>query len=295
MRNHVFRLIVAIVMAALLPACGSNGGGTPPVTTVCGGGGTPPVTTTCVDRTALCAEALLNDTATLCVNNLFYTPEGAAGAAGAALHGFMGTLDISATTMSVSSGETTGRTTFPRVSVQFMTIGDTLFPLDRNVIPGGRQDTWDIILSPGKVWSEPTDQGMSRASFPFTLVTNQWNEAHNGIATFLFDDARVSNVHFQVLQETASWNKADLWGAALAAYLPDVIANAAQIEQDFVDELGARVDVKTWAELASDYPGADVSAFTRTISLSDISATGIVVDNTFYFHSAMLMRPGKTS
>jgi len=38
--------------------------------------------------------------------------------------------------------------------------------------------------------------------------------------------------------------------------------------------------------LASDYPGADVSAFTRNISSSDISVSGILVDNTLYYHSA---------
>ena len=275
MRNRIFQLIVAIVMAALLQACGGSRSSSGP--------NPPPVTTTCLDRAELCAEVLLNGTSTTRVDNRFYTPDGSAGAA---LHGFMGTLDISATAMSVSRGETTGRTMFPQLSVQFLTIGEDLLPLDRNVILGGTQDSWDIILSPGKVWSEPTDLGMSRASFPFTLVTNQWNEAHNGIATFLFDDASVSNVHFQVIQETAPWNKADFWGVAQANYSPEVIANAAQIEQGFLDELDARVEVKTWSELASDYPGADVSAFTRNISLSDISASGIVVVNTLYLHSA---------
>jgi len=266
---------LVVVISALLQACG--GGGSP------SGSNTPPTTTNCVDRAELCADALLNDTATRRVDNGFYAPDNASATA---LHGFMGALNISSTTMSVSGEETTGRDRFPQLSVQFLTIGDILLPLERNVIFGGTQGSWDIILSPGRVWSEPTDQGMSRASFPFTLVTNQWNEAHNGLATFLFDDVSISNVHFQVIQETALWNKADFWGVAEANYSPEVVANAAQIQQDFLAELDERVEIRAWSDLASDYPGADVSAFTRNISSSDISVSGILVDNTLYYHSA---------
>jgi hypothetical protein len=274
MKKGTFGLIPAAVLAALVQACG--GGGSTASTD-------PPAAMGCVDRAELCADALLNDAVTRLVDNRFYAPDAASAAA---LHELMGNLDISATAMSVSNGETTGRNSFPALSVRFLTVGEILLPLQRNVIFGNTQGSWDIILSPGKVWSEPNDMGMSRASFPFTLVTNQWNEAHNGIATFLFDNVSVSNIHFQVVQDTALWNKPDFWGVAQANYSPELIANAAQIEQDFLDELGERVEVRAWTDLANDYPGADVSAFTRNISSADISASGILVDNTLYLHSA---------
>ena len=232
-------------------------------------------------------DELLNGTTARLVDNSFYMPDGNFAAA---LHAFAGTLDVSTAQMSVSGAEATGRDFFPELSVQFMTVGDALLPLVRNVIVGGSEGSWDIILSPGRIWSESNDQGMSRASFPFTLVTNQWNEAHNGVATFLFDDARVSNLRFQVTQETSLWNKVDFWGLAAASYSPDIIADAAQIEQDFIDELVARVDVKDWSELTVDFPGADLSEFGRNILSADISASGILVDNTLYFNSANTRR-----
>ena len=141
-------------------------------------------------------------------------------------------------------------------------------------------------MSPGKVWLEPNDQGMSRASFPVTFVSNKWNEAHNGVAMFLFDDLTVSNIHFQVTQETALWNKVDMWGIAATSYAPEVISGAMQIEQDFLEELSERVDVKNWSELAVDFPGANTSSFNRNISSADISSSGMLIDNTLYFHSA---------
>ena len=70
-----------------------------------------------------------------------------------------------------------------------------------------------IILSPGKVWSEPGDRGMSRASFPFVLVDQSSNEAHNGLASFLYDDTRVSALRLQVVQETAGMGKSSISGA----------------------------------------------------------------------------------
>ena len=75
-----------------------------------------------------------------------------------------------------------------------------------------------MILSPGKVWSEPGDRGMSRASFPFVLVDQSNNDVRNGLASFLYDDTHVSALRLQVVQETAAWAKVDFWGQAPMTY-----------------------------------------------------------------------------
>lgn len=270
--------LIVVLLTSLLAGCG--GGGDQPAPAL---PPPPPVATSCITRAELCADQLLNGSSPSVVANSFYLP---AANALAAVHEFAGTLNLSSVVMSFSGPEATGRSFFPALSVQMMTIGDVLLPLDRAVIPGAPAGSWDIILSPGKVWSEQDDQGMSRASFPFTLVSNQWNEAHNGVATFLFDDTSVSNLHFQVTQETATWNKVDMWGIASASYTPEIIIDAAQIRQNFLDELGARVTVKDWSALAVDFPGADVSQFNRNIGPADISSSGILVDDTLYFNAA---------
>lgn len=277
MTRSTFSFLMVLLLTHLLAAC-SGGGSQPAPSTP-----PPPTGIVCVDRADLCADQLLNGSVAGVVVNSSYLQ---AASSAAALHSFTGTLDVSAIAMSFSGPETTGRIRFPTLAVQWMTIGNVLLPLNREVVTDSSPSSWDIILSPGKVWSEPGDQGMSRASFPFTLVTNQWNEAHNGVATFLFDDATVSNLHFQVTQETASWNQVDMWGIASANYAPEVIADAAQITQDFLDELAARVDIKDWSELLVDFPTADVNVFARNIGANDISASAILVDNTLYFNSA---------
>lgn len=62
------------------------------------------------------------------------------------------------------AGLTTSR---PAFSAAFFTDGEHLVPLVRDIL----QPPGTIILSPGKVWSEPGDRGMSRASFPFVVGT----------------------------------------------------------------------------------------------------------------------------
>ena len=73
----------------------------------------------------------------------------------------------------------------------FFTDGEHLVPAVRTIIrpPDSRVG---LILSPGRVWSEPGDQGLSRASFPFVAVDAFHNGTLNGLATFVFDDTRVS-------------------------------------------------------------------------------------------------------
>lgn len=270
-------------LVLLLAACG---GGSPPAEGLAPQP-SPPVAVVCQDRAGLCADQLLNGTVPVGVDNSLYLP---GSAAAPAMHEFGGVLNIDAASLSFIAQSPPARGSFPALSVQLMTVGDVLLPVDRNIISDGSAVSWDIILSPGKVWSETTDLGFSRASFPFTLVTNQWNEAHNGVATFLYDDTRVSNLHFQVDQETASWSQVSFQGIATASYAPAAVADGARIAQGYLDEVGARVEVKEWAELVAEYPGADLSPFTRDLQSRDISASGILVDNVLYLHSANTRR-----
>jgi hypothetical protein len=56
------------------------------------------------------------------------------------------------------------RTSSPSPGTAF-TQGEHLVPVVRDILyPSG------IIFSPGRVWSEPGDGGMSRASFPFVFT-----------------------------------------------------------------------------------------------------------------------------
>src|SRR6185503_5736730 len=82
-----------------------------------------------------------------------------------------------------------------------------------------------IVVSPGRVWSEPADGGMSRASLPFIVTNPLYNEMYNGVATFLFDDTRVSGFHAQIVQETAPFDdRSDVWTTSPMPYSPGAIA-----------------------------------------------------------------------
>ena len=79
---------------------------------------------------------------------------------------------------------------FPAVTLAFYTAGGDLVPVDREVIRAGSTAAgtsyWDMIVQPGRVWSEPQDGEWSRAAFPFALVHSIEGESHNGVATFLY-------------------------------------------------------------------------------------------------------------
>ncbi|MGO4560038.1 serine hydrolase domain-containing protein [Mesorhizobium sp. 2RAF21] len=64
---------------------------------------------------------------------------------------------------------------------------------------------WNVLLQPGRAWSEPQDEGWSRASFPFALVNPLENETYNGLALFGYRDGRVTPIRFQIEQQTAPY------------------------------------------------------------------------------------------
>jgi hypothetical protein len=163
----------------------------------------------------------------------------------------------------------------------FFTQGEHLVPAVRTIIrpPGSRTG---IILSPGRVWSEPGDRGMSRASFPYVVVDEIDNGTRNGLATFLFDDTRVSNLRVQISQETIEWSRDDFWGQAPMTYAPGPIADEARLRAEFDAERRLETPIKPWSALPVSKPSPWFDAFDGDAARDDISANGLVMDGVLY-------------
>jgi CubicO group peptidase (beta-lactamase class C family) len=173
-------------------------------------------------------------------------------------------------------------TTSPAFSVAFFTHGEHLVPVVRDIV----QPPGTIILSPGKVWSERGDQGMSRASFPFVLVNQSNNAAHNGLATFLYNDTRVSALRLQIVQETAAWAKFDFWGQAPLTYTPGPLANEDALRAQFVSELQNQTPIRPWSQLPTSRARTpSLERFDGDAVPADISANGLIVDGVIYLRS----------
>ncbi len=207
------------------------------------------------------------------VHNDYFTP---IGAAGAAKHAIRGTLTVAASSL---AGENRGCAAVPRAtpafSVAFFTHGEHLVPAVRDFVP----TAGTLLLSPGRVWSEPGDGGMSRASFPFALVNPMNNATLNGLATFLFDDTRVSALRVQVVQETVPWAKVDLWGQIAMTYAPGPVADEAALRAAFAEELRRQTPIRPWSALGA---APALAAFDGDAAPADISANGLVVDGILY-------------
>jgi hypothetical protein len=165
-----------------------------------------------------------------------------------ALHQFSGTLTIASTKMSYRHIWARGNFgSFPALKANFFTYQDHLVPVERNRLLESEKSTWYIILAPGRIWSEPGDNGYSRASFPFTLIHSKSNysQTHNGIATFLFDDKNVSALRFQIVQEAAPQEKFDAWGQADMKYLPSSLPDQIALTQQFVNELAHQTPIRS--------------------------------------------------
>jgi len=172
-------------------------------------------------------------------------------------------------------------TSLPEFDFEFVQDNGYLIPVRRgNLIAD--HPIWNIILEPGRVWQEQGDGNFSRASLPFALTVKGGNATFNGTLTFLFDDQRVSQVWYQVTQETTTYVRADLWGLLDAVYHPGAVTGSGQIRADFAAELAARMPVKPIEALAEDYPGVDVSAFGRGVTPEHMTWYGVAVNGVNY-------------
>jgi len=217
------------------------------------------------------------------IDNRYFLP---VGESGSALHEIQGVLTVPKILMEMSTSKYPSYRFFPGFSVEFFTFENYLVPAIRTLIVS--PENWSLILSPGKIWSEPGDNGMSRASFPFTLGSppgrsTAAGEAHNGVATFLFDDTHVSSIRFQVTQEIApDGDIFDMWGQTPMEYLPGAIANQEMLAIQFADELARQMPIRSLADLQTLYDSEVLDTLTEGIPLEEISAAGIVIDGVIY-------------
>lgn len=178
-----------------------------------------------------------------------------------------------------------GRTFFPEISADFFSYEDYLVPAERDIVRGrGRNSYWQVILSPGRIWSEAGDEGYSRASFPFVLVSDNNIEVHNGLATFLFDDQGVSSLYMQITQETASWNQTDFWGQTPVSYEARSQEGRDQLAQAFAREVAQQNPIRPWSELENNDNREALDSFDSGLEPDDISVSGIIRDSVIYLH-----------
>jgi hypothetical protein len=216
------------------------------------------------------------------VNSAYFLPMWESGSA---LHDLEGILTVPEFKMldAASGDQQASLSYFPGFSTEFLTFEGNLVPVQREVLLSpGEESFWKIILSPGRVWSEADDDGMSRASFPFVLVAEDTNETHNGVATFLYDDEQVSSFRFQVTQETAAWRQVDYWGQSPMDYLPGLLEDRGNLIAHFDEELSHQMPIRPWSDLQGAYDAELLDTFNGNILPSSLSTSGLILDDTIY-------------
>ena len=169
----------------------------------------------------------------------------------------------------------------PEFDFQFVQRGSHLIPVRRGRIVTGHP-YWDYLLSPGRVWHENDDGDYMRAAIPFALLQKNQNCTHNGTFMFLFKDGEVSNVWYQITQETCPYFKTDMWGLLPAIYHAASIPDADRIRSDFVQELNDRFPTQPLSALTEVYPDVDLSSFGAGLSPEHVSVYGLVADGVNY-------------
>jgi hypothetical protein len=226
------------------------------------------------------------------VPNEAYLP---AAGAGPARHAFSGTLVIPEHAMRSEPAvilpvDIQGKKPqlFPAIDLAFVSHDGYLVPARRGILVADHGDSyWQIQVMPGKVWSEPADDGMSRASFPFALTSIIENETYDGVATFLYDDKEVSSLRYQIVQQLAPFviqTRFLATGQTPVRYRPGPVGGPGLLE-DFDAELADRLPWRDWTELEQRYGAALFDDFDSGRDPALTLTSGLVIDGTVYVRS----------
>jgi CubicO group peptidase (beta-lactamase class C family) len=195
---------------------------------------------------------------------------------------------------------------FPRVTLSFFTMGDTLVPVERGemvreTLPRttGKTGTtgkvavapsyWRVIPQFGRVWREKADGDWSRAAFPIMLVNDTENHAHQGLATFLYKNGEVTDVRFQFVQHTGPYSLHAhfvAWGVApttlAAGKADDLEARRAMAQAELAD----RMPAKPWSELVQSVPPATLDGFGGPLDPRWMVEAALVKDGVLYYQNS---------
>jgi len=170
---------------------------------------------------------------------------------------------------------------------QFVQSGSYLIPVEEGLtITGSR--AWNYIVGPGRVWEEKGDAGYMRAALAFALIQRNQNCVHNGEMTFLFSNRktpRMSNVYYQITQETCYPMKFDLWGISPASYIPETVPQKEDLRAKHAGEIARRMQVKPVESLAADFPqsGIRLAAIAAAYKHPEnITTYGVVINGVNY-------------
>ncbi len=219
------------------------------------------------------------------------------GTSAPALHAFSGALTLTAEAMhlrpALENRTVMGRDAqmFPGVTLSFFSHEGTLVPVTQEIIVPGEEDAansfWNLLVQPGRVWSEPGDEGWSRASFPFALMNQLENDTHNGIATFLYNDSEVSEVRFQIVQQTAPYYIAEhflAWGQLAADYAPDTdLGEETGLRAAYSAAEAHRLPAKTWDALEAKVGKDKVAGFEGAMNSDLLVTSALVHDGVLYY------------
>jgi len=237
-------------------------------------------------RDKLTADDLLNSNPTELVHNDYFMP---IGNTLPAAHQLCGVIQFSESEMTTSHPDTnwmgSGSRIFPAFSLPVVSTKEHFIPIKRGIIYSGdiNNSFWNIIVSPGRVWQEPGDNGYSRASFPFVFTDNYIGQARNGIATFVFNDSEVSSVAIQVSQETApvdDYALANFIGIIPSQYTSKPLSDMNEYILDFKAEQANMPSLHPWTELPSFY--LTQSFFNGGLQPDTVSMAALYLDEHLY-------------
>jgi len=122
-----------------------------------------------------------------------------------------------------------GMSELPPFDFAFVQDGGHLIPMRQGPVTNGH-NWWEFVLRPGRVWDESADNGITRAAIPFALKELREDCIHNGLMSFLFDDeGNVSNVAFQISNQTCRYLQFEMRGLLEASYSPGEFKESAQV------------------------------------------------------------------
>lgn len=183
---------------------------------------------------------------------------------------------------------------FPGIALELFTLGDLLVPVQRGAMvseskAGKAPSYWSVIPQIGRVWREPADGDWSRAALPLMLVNDTENHAHQGLATFLYRDGKISGLAFQFVQQTAPYllgRHFVAWGSAQAD-LAKADANALEQQRAAVrTELAARLPAKPWGDLVKTLAPGTLDGFGGPLSPKWRVTAALVREGTLYYQES---------